>query len=73
MIFLNKESKSNKKKTILAGGRGWRCGSRVSDFFFFSTEFFLVCVCVCVWGGGGGGVDRRTEEQAQTNLPLQLL
>ena len=24
-------------------------------------------------GGGGGGVDGRTDEQAQTNLPLQLL
>ena len=24
-------------------------------------------------GGGGGGVDGQTDEQAQTNLPLQLL
>ena len=24
-------------------------------------------------GGGGGGVDGWTDEQAQTNLPLQLL
>ena len=24
-------------------------------------------------GGGWGGVDGRTDEQAQTNLPLQLL
>ena len=32
---------------------------RKKDFFFFF--------------GGGGGVDGQTDEQAQTNLPLQLL
>ena len=38
-------------------------------------------VCFFFWGGGGGGggdgagwvVDVWTDEQAQTNLPLQLL
>ena len=57
MNFFHKESKSKKIKS-------------------FGT-------CVCVAGAGGGGVevsrgmgrwmDRRADEQAQTNLPLQLL
>ena len=56
----------------LGGGEGG--GARVSEFFLQSKSkkkkiFF--------WGGGGGGggggVDWQTDEQAQTNLLLQLL
>ena len=57
-------------------GGGGAGVSDLSDFFFFTMNpnlnnskkkknFFL-------GGGGGGGVDGRTDEQAQTNLPLQL-
>ena len=47
-------------KYFLEGAGGG--GARVSDFFFHFCFF-----------GGGGVVDIWTVEQAQTNLPLQLL
>ena len=43
--------------------------ARVSKLFFTKNPFFF-------WRGGGGWgveVDGRRDEQAQTNLPLQLL
>ena len=49
---------------------GWQGGSRVSEFFTKNPNLKKK-MCVCV--GGGGGVDGQTDEQAQTNLPLQLL
>ena len=69
MNFFHKESRS------LAGGGG------VEEVNFFNKESktYLrkkkkIFFCVCEWGGGGGrGVDGLTDEQAQTNLPLQLL
>ena len=54
--------------------------ARVSEFFFHKEsksrkkrkKFFVRGMGVG-WGGLGGGVDGRTDEQAQSNLPLQFL
>ena len=67
----------------LWGRGGWR-GARVSDFFHKESKSKKKIVFF--WGGGEGGrpglgggwgvggrVDGWTDEQAQTNLPLQLL
>ena len=65
MIFFHKES----------GGRGQGRGARVSDFFHKESKSKKN---FSGGGGGGGvrrcggGVDGWTDEQAQTNLPLQL-
>ena len=61
----------------LVGGRG----SKVSDFFFTQNpnliNKFFVLGGGAWWEGMGAGVwgevDGCTDEQAQTNLPLQLL
>ena len=68
MIFFHRESKSKKPQKI-------RIYKKKKIFFFFFLFFFF-------FGGGrgavgegwgGGMVDGWTVEQAQTNLPLQLL
>ena len=48
-------------------------GLSKSIFFTKNPIFFLRGGGGWDEGGGGGGVDGWTEEQAQTNLPLQLL
>ena len=81
-FYYESKFKIKKQKNIFFGWRGLGVrsggGARVSDFFFHkeskSKIFFF-------FGGGGGGrdegarggVDGWTDEQAQTNLPLQLL
>ena len=67
MNFFHKES----------GGGGVRGrGARVSDFFFHKESKSKKKLFFFGGGGGlrrgGGGVDGWTDEQAQTNLPLQL-
>ena len=39
------------------------------NFFYYETKFKIFFF----WMGVGRGVDGLTDEQAQTNLPLQLL
>ena len=61
-----------KLKTIFfsggAGGGGLAGrGAGVSDFFYHEPKFKIKNK------KGGGGVDGWTDEQARTNLPLQLL
>ena len=56
----------------VAGGGGGGGGARVSDFFSHRIKFFKG-VGVGVGRGVGEGIDGWTDEQAQTNLPLQLL
>ena len=54
-------------------------GARVGDFFFTKNPNLKKKKKIFFFrgggggGGGGGGVDGMTDEQAQTNLPLQLL
>ena len=44
---------------------------KIWEAFALQSDSFFLSVCVCVCGGGGGRwMDRQ---QAQTNLPLQLL
>ena len=66
----------------MGGGLLWGGGgTRVSEFFFHkeSKKKFFFGTCGLVGGGAdvglgeGGLVDGWTVEQAQTNLPLQLL
>ena len=69
MIFITKNSTLKKK---LGAGRGMG-GLYLVNFFHkeskSKTKYFGRG-----WGGGGkGGVDGWTDEQTQTNLPLQLL
>ena len=42
------------------------------EFFHKESKSSFFCWAVG-WGEGGRGVDGWTDEQAQTNLPLQLL
>ena len=63
----------------------FKCNLDLQPTTFFHKESKSKKKCVCVGGGGGGvggapgeggrggGVDGWTDEQAQTNLPLQLL
>ena len=66
----------------MARGRG----ARVSEFFTQNPNLkkkYIFFLFFFFWGGGagagmcvcaeGGGVDGWTDEQAQTNLPLQFL
>ena len=47
---------------------GWGEGATDSDFFYKESKSKKG-----TFVRGWGGVDGRTDEQAQTNLPLQLL
>ena len=47
-------------------------GARVSDFFLQRNQIYFFFWGGGGWGGGWGGVDGRIDEQAKTNLPLQL-
>ena len=40
--------------------------------FYYESKFEIIFFFLEV-GGGGGGRDGRTDQQTQTNLPLQLL
>ena len=86
MDFFNHES--NFKITIFfffflggwGGGAGAKGGARVSGFFFTKNPNLKKKKKIFFFGGGGGGrgrgwggIDGRTDEEAQTNLPLQLL
>ena len=57
------------------GGGGGGDGARVSNFFTKNSKSKTKKILggEGVWVGGGGRVDGRTDEQAQTSLPLQLL
>ena len=44
------------------------------NFFNYESKFEIIKKKLLFFGeGGGGGVDGRTVEQAQTNLPFQIL
>ena len=76
---MNPNSKQIKKKflCVCGGGGGW---GRISDFFCTKDLNLKRKNSFFFWQVGGGevqwgcgGVDGRTDEQAQTHLPLQLL
>ena len=45
----------------------------VIEFYFYKESKSKNKFFFCFGGGGGGGIDGRTDKQAQTNSPLQLL
>ena len=70
MNFLYYESKF---KFFFWGGGGGVGGARVSDFFFHKESKSEEKKIEGLGRVGVGGVDEWIVEQAQTNLPLQLL
>ena len=57
----------------MGGGGGGGGGARVSVFFYTQNLNLKKKNIFFCFLGVGGGVDGWTDEQAQTNLPLQLL
>ena len=75
------ESKFKIKENFGRGGDGGSHGGPSKCFFFTdhpNLKYIDICINIYIYifflgGRGGGGVDGRTQEQAQTDLPLQLL